>query len=313
MVKTASLRDAYGKTLCELGKENPDIVVLDADLSHSTMTHYFASQFPERFFNCGIAEENLIGISCGLASSGKIPIASTFAVFAPGRCFDQMRVSVAQQHLNVKVVATHGGISVGEDGQSHQAIEDLSLACSLPGVVVIVPCDAIETVQALRAATAYKGPVYIRLCRPEAPLVNEESYRFIIGKANQMRQGSQATIIAMGLMVSSALEAADKLKLDGIGCRVLNMSTLQPIDAQAIVNAAVETGGIVTVEEHLEHGGLGSIVAQVVTRTRPVPIEFVALKGYAESGKPPELLEKYGLNSRNIERAVRSLLLRKAT
>jgi transketolase len=313
MAKTASLRDAYGKTLVELGKENPSIVVLDADLSHSTMTHYFASQFPDRFFNCGIAEQNLMGISAGLAASGKIPIASTFAVFAPGRCFDQIRVSIAQQHLNVKIVATHGGISVGEDGTSHQAIEDLSLACSLPGMTVIVPCDAIETTQAVRAAVAYKGPVYIRLCRPEAQIVNDESYRFVIGKATQMRQGNHTTIIAMGLMVAPALEASDRLRLDGINCRVLNMSTLQPIDAQAIVHAAAETGGIVTVEEHLEHGGLGSIVAQVVARTRPVPIEFVALKGYAESGKPTELLEKYGLNAKNIERAVRSLLLRKAT
>lgn len=313
MAKTASLREAYGKTLVELGKENPDIVVLDADLSHSTMTHFFASQFPERFFNCGIAEQNLMGISAGLAASGKIPIASTFTVFAPGRCFDQMRVSIAQQHLNVKIVATHGGITVGEDGMSHQAIEDLSLACSLPGMTVIVPADAIETAQALRAAVAYNGPVYIRLCRPEVPIINDENYRFAIGKASLMRQGTQATIIAIGLMVAPALEAADRLRLDGISCRVLNMSTLQPIDAQAIVHAAAETGGIVTVEEHLEHGGLGSIVAQVAAQTRPVPIEFVALKGYAESGKPAELLEKYGLNAKNIERAVRSLLLRKAT
>jgi len=313
MAKTASLREAYGKTLCELGRENPDIVVLDADLSHSTMTHYFSSQFPDRFFNCGIAEQNLIGISAGLAASGKIPFTSTFAVFAPGRCFDQMRVSVAQQHLNVKVVATHGGITVGEDGASHQAIEDIALACTLQGVVVIVPCDAIETVQAVRAAAGYKGPVYIRLCRPEAPILNDENYKFVIGKATQLRQGNQVTIIATGLMVAPSMEAADKLKLDGIACRVLNMSTIQPIDAQAIVNAAAETGGIVTVEEHLEHGGLGSIVSRVVSATRPVPIEFVALKGYAESGKPAELLEKYGLNSKNIERAVRALLLRKET
>jgi len=313
MAKTASLREAYGKALVELGKENPDIVVLDADLSRSTMTHYFANQFPERFFNCGIAEQNLMGISAGLAASGKIPIASTFAVFAPGRCFDQMRVSIAQQHLNVKIVATHGGITVGEDGMSHQAIEDLSLACSLPGMTVIVPADAIETAQALRAAVAYNGPVYIRLCRPEVPIINDENYHFGIGKASLMRQGTQATIIAIGLLVAPALEAADRLRLDGISCRVLNMSTLQPIDAQAIVHAAAETGGIVTVEEHLEHGGLGSIVAQVAAQTRPVPIEFVALKGYAESGKPAELLEKYGLNAKNIERAVRSLLLRKAT
>jgi transketolase len=313
MAKTASLREAYGKTICELGSENPNIVVLDADLSHSTMTHFFASQFPDRFFNCGIAEQNLIGISSGLAASCKIPFTSTFAVFAPGRCFDQMRVSVAHQHLNVKVVATHGGITVGEDGPSHQAIEDISLACSLTGVVVIVPCDAIETAQAVRAVAAYDGPVYIRLCRPEAPVINDEKYKFVIGKSTQLRQGKQATIIATGLMVAPSIEAADRLKLDGVSCRVINMSTIQPIDKQAIVNAAVDTGGIVTVEEHLEHGGLGSIVAQVVAQTRPVPIEFVALKCYAESGKPFELLDKYGLNARSIERSVRSLLLRKET
>lgn len=313
MAKTASLRETYGRTLVELGKENPDIVALDADLSRSTMTHYFAKEFPERFFNCGIAEQNLMGVAAGLAASGKIPFASTFSVFAPGRCFDQIRVSIAQPRLNVKIVATHGGISVGEDGISHQAIEDLGLACSLPGMTVIVPSDAIETAQAVRAAAAHKDPVYIRLCRPEVPLVNDESYRFVMGKASQMRQGNHVTIIAMGLMVAPALEVADRLRLESINCRVLNMSTLQPIDAQAIVRAAAETGGIVTVEEHLEHGGLGSIVAQVVVRTRPVPVEFVELKGYAESGKPAELLEKYGLNTKNIERAVRSLLLRKAT
>lgn len=313
MANTTSLRNTYGKTLVELGKENPNIVVLDADLSHSTMTHYFASEFPERFFNCGIAEQDLMGISAGFAASGKIPIASTFAVFAPGRCFDQMRVSIAQQNMNVKIVATHGGITVGEDGMSHQAIEDISLACSLPGFTVIVPADAIETMQALRAAVAHKGPVYIRLCRPAVPDVNDENYKFTIGKATQLRQGNQVTIIATGLTVAPALEAADRLRLDRINCRVLNMSTLQPIDAQAIVNAAADTGAIVTVEEHLEHGGLGSMVAQVVVQTRPVPVEFIALKGYAESGKPSELLEKYGLNAKNIERAVRSLLLRKAT
>ncbi|MDP2919148.1 MAG: transketolase C-terminal domain-containing protein [Dehalococcoidia bacterium] len=313
MAKTASLREAYGRTLLELGRKYPDIVALDADLSHSTMTHFFASEFPDRFFNCGVAEQNMIGLAAGLAASGKIPFASTFAVFAPGRCFDQLRVSVAQPHLNVKIVMTHSGITVGEDGMSHQAIEDLALACSLVGFTVLVPSDAIETARAVTAAATTTGPFYIRLCRPESLLIHDESYKFLLGRAEQLRHGTQATIIAMGLMVAPALEAADRLKLDGIDCRVLNMATLRPLDAQSIVNAAVDTGAIVTVEEHLEHGGLGSSVAQVVVRTRPVPMEFVALKSYGESGKPAELLEKYGLTAKNIEHAVRSVLLRKNT
>ena len=312
MVENASLRQAYGKTLLELGKTNPDIVALDADLSHSTMTYLFGDQFPERFFNCGIAEQNMISIAAGLASSGKIPFASTFAVFAPGRCFDQMRVSVAQPHLNVKIVATHSGLSVGEDGASHQAIEDLNLMCSLPGFTVIVPADAVETILAVKTAAVSKGPFYIRLCRPEVPVIYNENYQFNIGKANTLRTGSDITIIAIGQMVVQAIEAADNLKREGINCRVLNMSTLKPIDETAIIQAAKETGAIVTAEEHLEHGGLGSIVSQVVVKNHPVPIEFVAIKDiYAKSGKPAELMEKYSLTAKYIEQAVRTALNRK--
>ena len=312
MVETSSLRQAYGKTLLELGKENPDIVALDADLSHSTMTYHFGNQFPERFFNCGIAEQNMISIAAGLATSGKIPFASTFAVFAPGRCFDQIRVSVAQPHLNVKIVVTHSGLTVGEDGASHQAIEDLSMMCSLPGFTVIVPADAVETTQAVKAAASYKGPVYIRLCRPEAVVVYDENYQFTIGKANVLRTGLDVTIITMGLIVAQSLEAADNLKRGGIDCRVLNMSTLKPIDEKAVIQAATETGAIVTAEEHLEHGGLGSIVSQIVAENQPVPMELVAIKDtYAKSGKPAELLENYGLTAKYIEQAVRIVLKRK--
>jgi transketolase len=312
MVENASLRQAYGKTLLELGKTNPDIVALDADLSHSTMTYHFGNQFPERFFNCGIAEQNMISIAAGLASSGKIPFASTFAVFAPGRCFDQIRVSVAQPHLNVKIVATHSGLTVGEDGASHQAIEDLSMMCSLPGFTVIVPADAVETTQAVKTAASYNGPVYIRLCRPEAVVVYDENYHFNIGKANLLRTGSDVTIITMGLIVAQSLEAADNLKQAGINCRVLNMSTLKPIDEKAVIQAATETGAIVTAEEHLEHGGLGSIVAKIVVKNHPVPMELVAIKDtYAKSGKPAELLEKYGLTAKDIEQAIRIVLKRK--
>jgi len=307
-----SVREAYGKTLLELGMENQDIVVLDADLSKSTMTQIFAREFPERFFDCGIAEQNMVGIAAGLAASGKIPFASTFAVFAPGRCFDQIRMSIAQPQLNVKLVVTHGGISIGEDGTSHQAIEDLALICSLPGFTVIVPADAIETEQAVKAAAAHFGPFYIRLCRPKVPLVYSEDYRFNLGKAVTMRKGGDATIIAIGLMVKAALDAAQNLELEGINCRVLNMSTLKPIDEAAIIKAAAETGAIVTAEEHLEHGGLGSAVARVVARHHPVPMELVAIKDtYAKSGKPAELLERYGLTARDIEQGVRSAIKRK--
>jgi transketolase len=311
MAEVVSPRETYGRTLLELGGENRDIVVLDADLSHSTMTGYFAQKFPERYFNCGIAEQNMTGIAAGLAASGKIPFASTFAIFAAGRCFDQMRLSIAQPGLNVKLVVTHGGISVGEDGFSQQAVEDLALMGSLPGFTIIVPADAIETAQAVRAAAAHLGPCYIRLCRPKLPLVYEPSYRFKLGKAVVMRQGGDATIIAIGLMVKEALEAAESLKPKGIDCRVLSMPTLKPIDEAAIIKAA-ETGAIVTAEEHLEHGGLGSAVARVLAAHRPVPMELVAIKDtYAQSGKPAELFKRYGLTAGDIEQAVSSAVKRK--
>lgn len=307
-----SLREAYGKTLVELGKENRDIVVLDADLSRSTMTYLFAKEFPDRFFDCGIAEQNMVTIAAGLAASGKIPFASTFAVFAPGRSFDQIRMSIAYSQHNVKLVSTHGGISVGEDGASHHSIEDLSLICSLPNFTVIVPADAIETAQAVRAAAATEGPFYIRLCRPKLPLVYDESYRFKLGRAVTLRQGRDATIIAIGIMVSPALEAADSLKQQGLNCRVLNMPTLKPIDEPAIVKAASETGAIVTAEDHLEHGGLGSIVSQVAARNHPVPMEFVAVKDtFAKSGSAEELLQRYGLTAQDIEQAVRRAIKKK--
>ncbi len=305
MPEVVSLREAYGKTLVELGRENPDIVVLDADLSPSTMTHFFASEFPQRFFNCGIAEQNMVGIAAGLASAGKIPFASTFAVFAPGRSFDQIRMCLGYSQLNVKIVATHAGISVGEDGASHQSIEDLSLIGSIPGLTVIVPADAIETAQAVRTAATTEGPFYIRLPRPKLPLVYDKNYRLHLGEAVTMRQGNDATIIAIGVMVSPALEAADSLKRRGINCRVLNMPTLKPIDEAAIIKAAEETGAIVTAEDHLQHGGLGSEVAQVVISNHPVPMEFVAIKDtYAQSGKTGELLQRYGLTAKDIEEAV---------
>jgi len=309
MQQEGSPREAYGQALVELGKENPDVVVLDADLSPSTMTRFFAREFPERFFDCGIAEQNMVSIAAGLAASGKIPFASTFAVFVPGRCFDQVRMSIAQPKLNVKLVVTHSGITVGEDGTSHQCIEDLSLINSLPGFTVIVPADAIEAAQAVKLAAASQGPFYIRLCRHKIPLIYNDAYHFSLGKAVTLRQGKDATIIAIGIMVGAALEAADNLKKEGIDCCVLNMPTLKPIDEAAIIKAAADTGAIVTAEEHLEHGGLGSIVARTVAKHQPVPMEFVAIKDtYAESGKPSDLLQRYGLTAKDIEQAVHAVL-----
>jgi len=308
----ASTREAYGKTLVELGRQNKNVVVLDADVSPSTMTILFAQEFPERFFNCGLEEQNMIGIAAGLAASGKTVFASTFVVFVVYRCFDQLRLSVSQPNLDVKIVATHGGISVGEDGISHQAIEDLALCCALPSFTVVVPADATETAGAVRAAASAYGPFYIRLNRPKTPIVYPEGYQFTLGKAVIMRQGKDATVMAAGIMVAKALEAADTLARQGIDCRVINMHTLKPLDEAAVVKAASETGAIVVAEEHLAQGGLGSRVALTVAKEKPVPMGFVNLGDrYASSGKAEELLQKYGLTAADIEESVKSVINRK--
>ncbi len=312
LVELVSTREAYGQTLLELGRENEDIVVLDADLSSSTKTGLFAAEFPERHFEMGIAEANMIGTAAGLATCGKIPFASTFAVFATCRTFDQLRMSVAYPSLNVKVVATHGGISVGEDGASHHAIEDVALACALPYFTVLVVADAVETREAVRAAAEHVGPVYLRLSRPAVPAIYHESCDFVIGKAIKLRDGKDATIIANGLMVSRALQAAGLLSEQGIFTRVLDLHTVKPLDVEAVREAAEDTGAIVTAEEHLLHGGLGSVVAQTVAESRPVPQRFVAIRDrYARSGKPDELLEMYGLTSQHIASAVREVMKEK--
>lgn len=309
MTAEASTREAYGRTLVELGKQNKDIVVLDADLSLSTMTHLFAQEFPERFFDCGLEEQNMIGIAAGLAASGKIVFASSFAVFASCRCFDQVRLCVSQPKLNVKIVATHSGISVGEDGTSHHAIEDLSLYCALPSFTVIVPADAIETTKAVKAAAATYGPFYIRLGRPKTPLIYHEDHHFMVGKSITLRRGKDVTIIAMGIMVAKALQAAQKLATQGIDSRVIDMHTLNPLDEKAIIKAASETGVIVVAEEHLAHGGLGSRVAQVVAKQKPVPMAFVNLEDhYASSGKGEELLRRFGLTAEGIEKAAKQVV-----
>jgi len=305
-------REAFGKVLVELGSADTRIVVLDADLSRSTMTKYFAQAFPERFIQCGLAEQNMISIAAGLATCGKIPFASTFAVFASSRCFDQVRMCVAQPRTNVKVVSTHSGITVGEDGSSHQAIEDISLYCSLPNFNVVVPADSIETVEAIRAAASTEGPFYVRLGRSKTPVVYTSGCSFRLGKADILREGNDAAILAIGIMVYKALEAADSLEKSGIKCRVINMSSIKPVDRQAIEAAAAETGAIVTAEEHLLHGGLGSIVAQVLASGQPAPLASLGIKDtYCKSGKPEELLEANGLTTGDIVDAVKSVLARK--
>ncbi len=309
----AATREALGPTLIRLRKEEGlDIVVVDADLGSSTTAREFGVAFPERFFTVGVAEQNMIGIAAGLAAAGKIAVASTFAVFMPGRCFDQIRISIAQPHLNVKLVGSHGGITVGEDGVSAQAIEDLALISSLPGFHVIVPADVIESAQAIEAALRNRGPFYIRCTRAKVPTIYDDAYRFQLGKAHLVRPGKDVAVIALGIMVKAALDAADKLQEEGIACRVLNMATLRPLDKDAIVAAARETGAIVTAEEHLVHCGLGSMVSQVVTASHPVPMGFVGMQDrYAESGRSDQLLEKYGLTADGIVQEVRKVIKRK--
>lgn len=305
-------RDAYGKTLAKLGAENKDIVVLDADLSKSTKTSDFAKEFPNRFFDMGVAEQNMIGTAAGLAAAGKIPFASSFAMFAVGRAFEQIRNSIAYPALNVKIAATHAGISVGEDGASHQAIEDIAIMRALPNMTVLVPADGTETEQVIRAATGVKGPVYIRLGRLALPVLFDENYKFEIGKANTVRDGSDVTVIACGLMVGPALEAAEQLSQENIQVRVINMASVKPIDREAIIKAAKETKAIVTAEEHSIIGGLGGAVAEVLTESIPVVQERVGVKDtFGESGTPAELLVKYGLTSKEIIQAVKKVIERK--
>ncbi len=305
--RSEATRDAYGRALVDLGNENKDIVVLDADLSCSTKTSSFRKVFPDRFINCGVAEQDMIGTAAGLAASGKIAFASTFAVFGSGRAWDQVRISVAYPRLNVKIVVSHGGITVGEDGATHQALEDIAIIRALPNMTVIVPADATETYKAIKAVAAFHGPAYVRLGRSAVPVISEDiSGEFIIGKSILYRKGSDVTIIACGLMVAAALEAADTLSKEGISARVINMHTIKPIDKTAIIAAAKETKAIVTAEEHSVVGGLGSAVSEIVCEEAPVPVIKVAVEDtFAESGKPADLLEKYGLTPKDIIKAVK--------
>lgn len=312
MVEKIATRDAYGKALLVLGAKNPNVVVLDADLSKSTKTADFGNKYPERFFNMGIAEANLLGTAAGLAAAGKIPFASTFAIFATGRAFEQIRNSIAYPKLNVKIAATHAGITVGEDGASHQAIEDVAIMRALPNMVVLVPADGEETRQAILAAAKYDGPVYIRMGRLAVPLIFGEDYHFEIGKANVLKEGTDAAIMANGFMVSIALEAAAELAVEGISVSVVNVASVKPLDEDTIVRIARQTKAVVTAEEHNIIGGLGSAIAEVLGEKLPTAMVRVGLKDtFGESGRPEELLEKYGLSKPDLVKAVHQVISKK--
>ena len=309
-----STRDAFGQALAESGEERANLIVLDGDVSNSTRTQYFAEKFPDRFINAGIAESNLVGIASGLASSGKEVVIASFAAFLMCNAFDQLRMSIAFSDLPVKIVGSHHGINIGEDGPSQMGIEDIALACALPGLTVLCPADGISAKKATRAMLEHDGPVYMRVGRPEFPVVYREESEFSIGKANTIRQGSDVTIIACGLMVPWSIIAAEKLHSEGIEARILDMHTIKPLDQAAIENAAKETGAIVTAEEHLLSGGLSAAVAQAVCKTTPVPMSFVGLDDtYAASGKPEEILRKYHLMPDDIVSAAKQTVARKGS
>ena len=298
MAKKAT-RESYGAALVECGA-NPNVVVLDADLSKSTKTEMFKNAYPDRFINMGIAEGNMMSVAAGLAASGKIAFASTFAMFAAGRGFEQIRNSIGYTKLNVKIGATHAGISVGEDGASHQCLEDIALMRTIPGMVVINPADDREAVAAVKAAVEHDGPVYMRFGRLAVDDVNGDDYKFEIGKGVELKGGNDVTIVATGLMVEMALKAADMLKADGIDARVINIHTIKPIDEEIITKAAKETGAIVTAEEHYIMGGLGSAVTEVVCANAPCPVKIIGTDRFGKSGKPAPLFEEYGLTPENI-------------
>ena len=307
-------REAYGKALVKLSNINENVVVLDADLSKSTKTADFKAVAPERFINMGIAEANMMGVAAGLSTCGKVPYVSTFAMFAAGRAFEQIRNSICYPNLDVKVCATHAGLTVGEDGATHQSVEDISLMRSIPNMTVINPADAVETEAAILAIADYKGPCYVRLGRLAVNTINDEkNYKFEIGKGVTLEDGNDVTIVATGMMVDLALQAKNDLSKEGISARVINIHTIKPIDKELLVKAAKETGAIVTAEEHSVIGGLGSAVSEVITEEVPVPVLKVGIKDtFGESGKPGELLEKYGLTTQAIvEHSKKAISLKK--
>jgi transketolase len=305
-------REAYGNALIKLGELNPNVVVLDADLSKSTKTAGFAKKFPNRFFQMGIAEADMMATAGGFSTTGKIPFASTFAIFATGRAYDQVRNTIGYPGLNVKIAATHAGPTVGDDGGSHQSIEDMTLMRVIPGMTILNPADSVETEKLIFAAAEHHGPVYIRLGREPMPVIFDADYKPEIGKAVRLKDGKAATIIATGIMVEKALQAADILNQKGTVVRVINIHTIKPIDSAEIIKAAWETGAIVTAEEHSVIGGLSSAVAEVVVQNHPVPMEFVGMKDrFGQSGSPAELLIEYGLTADNIVSAIEKVIAQK--
>ena len=300
-------RVSYGEALVKYGKDER-VVVLDADLSKSTMTNTFKQEYPERFINCGIAEANMMCVAAGLATTGKIAFASTFAMFAAGRAFEQIRNTIGYPSLNVKIGATHAGISVGEDGATHQCLEDLALMRTIPGMVIINPADDIEAQLAVKAAIDHNGPVYMRFGRLAVEDVNGADYKFELGKGVTLKDGNDASIIATGLMVQEAMKAAEMLKADGIDARVINIHTIKPIDKEIIIKASRETGAIVTAEEHYIMGGLGSAVSEVVCENAPCPVKIIGTDRYGKSGKPAELFKEYGLTAENIAEKVKEIV-----
>ncbi|WP_138268222.1 transketolase family protein [Anaerofustis stercorihominis] len=305
-------RESYGNAVTELGKENPNIVVLDADLAGATKSGVFKKAFPERHFNAGIAETDMVCLAAGLSLAGKIPFVSTFAVFGTGRAYDAVRNAVCYPKLNVKLALTHAGLTVGEDGATHQMLEDIALMNALPNMTVIVPADDTEAKQVVKAAVEIDGPVFMRFARAATPVVFGDDYKFEIGKAATIKEGNDVTLIACGIMVQKALEAADELAKEGINARVINMATIKPLDKDAVIKAAKETGAIVTCEEHSIYGGLGSVVSQALSNECPVPMEYVAVKDtFGESGTPDALLAKYHIDTPDIIEAAKKAVGRK--
>ncbi len=308
-VKKIATRESYGNALVEIGKEHDDLVVLDADLAAATKTGIFKKEFPDRHIDCGIAEANMMGIAAGLSTCGKVPFASTFAMFAAGRAFEQVRNTIGYPHLNVKIGATHAGISVGEDGATHQCNEDIALMRTIPGMTIINPCDDIEAKAAVKAAYEMEGPVYLRFGRLAAPVINKEDYQFEIGKGVMMREGSDVTIVATGLMVSNALEAAEKLAADGINAEVINIHTIKPLDEDMIINSAKKTGKVITVEEHSVIGGLGSAVCDVLSEKCPTSVTKLGVNDmFGHSGPALELLKEFKLDGEGIYSQVKDIM-----
>ncbi len=305
-----SMRDAYGEVLVELGEKKKNLFVMDADLSMSTKTCLFAKKYPERFFNAGVAEQNMIGVASGLSKTDKVVFVSTLAIFAPGRSYDQIRNTLVHSNCNVKIVVTHAGLSIGKDGSSHQSFEDIALARVIPNLNVIVPCDAVETKSAVKIAINTYGPFYIRLGRPEVPIINKKDYKFILGKGHILKKGSDITIIGCGIMVYEILEAAKILEKENISAEIINISSIKPIDENLIKNCAKATGIVFTCEEHSIIGGLGSTVLEILEKEKNIFIKRIGLKDtFGESGLPKELFEKYGLSASKIADTIKNTLI----